>query len=74
MAAPVRKDGGGAEIRRAARNERKQKTAVLQGAARPWAVKRSRARETRRQKTGPEIHVAIESARRSFGWAEKERR
>jgi hypothetical protein len=29
----------------AARNKRKQKTAVLQGAARPQAVKRSRARE-----------------------------
>jgi hypothetical protein len=48
--APVRQDGGGAETRRAARKERKQKTAVLQGAARPQAVKRSRARETRRRK------------------------
>src|SRR5260370_25838243 len=52
VAAQVRQDGGGAETRRAARNERKQKTAVLQGAARPRAVKRSRARETRRQKSG----------------------
>jgi len=52
VVAPVRQDGGGAETRRAARNERKQKTAVLQGAARPQAVKRSRARETRRQKKG----------------------
>jgi hypothetical protein len=42
VAAPVRQEGGGAETRRAARNERKQKTAVLQGAARPQAVKRSR--------------------------------
>jgi hypothetical protein len=50
VAAPVREDGGGAETRRAARNERKQKTAVLKGVARPQAVKRSRARETRRQK------------------------
>jgi hypothetical protein len=32
--APCRQDGGGAETRRAARNERKQKTAVLQGSAR----------------------------------------
>src|SRR5579862_7036103 len=39
VVAPVRQDGGGAETRRAARNERKQKTAVLQGAARPQAVK-----------------------------------
>jgi hypothetical protein len=52
VVAPVRQDGGGAETRRAARNERKQKTAVLQGAARLQAVKRSRARETRRQKDG----------------------
>ena len=55
VVAPVRQDGGGAETRRAARNERKQKTAVLQGAARPQAVQRSRARETRRQKKrGPD--------------------
>jgi len=54
VVAPVRQDGGGAETRGAARNERKQKTAVLQGAARPQAVKRSRARETRRQNKGPD--------------------
>jgi hypothetical protein len=61
--APVRQDGGGAETRRAARNEQKQKTAVLQDAARPQAVKRSGARETRRQNKGPEIHVGIELTR-----------
>ena len=33
--APVLQDGGGAETRRGATEERKQKTAVLQGAARP---------------------------------------
>jgi hypothetical protein len=67
VVAPVRQDGGGAGTRRAARNERKQKTAVLQGAARPQAVKRSRARETRRQKQGTRVHVGIELARWSFG-------
>src|SRR5580704_14097787 len=68
VAAPARQDGGGAETRRAARNERKQKTAVLQGAARPQAVKRSRARETRRQKKGdPKSMSGIELVRWSFG-------
>jgi hypothetical protein len=74
VVAPVRQDGGGAETRRAARNERKQKTAVLQGAARPQAVKRSRDRETGRQKKRGPMHVGIELARWSLGWAEKERR
>jgi hypothetical protein len=72
--APIRQDGGGAETRRGATKERKQKTAVLQGAARPQAVQRSRARETRRQKDGDRRSCRnIEFPRWSFGWAEKER-
>jgi hypothetical protein len=65
--APVLQDGGGAETRRAARNERKQKTAVLQGAARPQAVQRSRARETGRQKDGDRRSCRNRVAAAEFG-------
>lgn len=47
----------------AARNERKQKTGVLLGAARPQAVEAQPCPRDSEEETGTEIHVPIELAR-----------
>jgi hypothetical protein len=60
-AATIRQDGGGAETRRAARNERKQKTAVLQGVARPSGRQAQPCpRDSEVEKWGQEMMSRIE--------------